>query len=40
MEKKLRIPENYGPIEIKRDCQMYSNKKNRVDGECTVLNSL
>lgn len=40
MNKKLRIPENYGPIETKKDCQMYSNKKNRVDGECTGLNSL
>ena len=40
MAKDLRIPENYGTIEIKRDCQMHSNKKHGSDGECTGLNAL
>ena len=37
---RTRIPKNYGKLEIKKDCQMYSNKKNSCDGECTALNAL
>ena len=40
MGKKVRIPPNYGAIEIKKDCQMYSNKKNKCEGDCTALNAL
>lgn len=40
MGKRLKIPENYGAIEIKKDCQMWKNPKNNKEGECDGLNSL
>ena len=40
MGKRVRIPKDYGEIGIKKDCQMYSNEKKSIDGDCTGLNAL
>ena len=40
MGNRLEMMENYGKVEVKKDCMMYKSESDKYIGECEWLNVL